>query len=453
MPRSRRSADTRSNEKKRVGRDVLGQLEVPNDVREQIEGLLSGAVGKPLDTGPDSPFVQAMGLLVEHMLEAEFDQHMGHARHERVEPSEEEPATRRENPRNGYSEKTLKTSLGQTRVAVPRDRKGTFEPQILPKNTSYTEDLAARIVAMYANGMTQRDIARHVRDLYGVSASDDFISDVVVRIEPELQHWRSRQLEPVYAIVYVDALHVKIRHGNGVRATACYIASGYGESGSHEVLGVWIAPSEHSDGHGESAGFWATALNELIARGLRDVLFIASDALTGLEEVIAAAFPKATHIPCVVHQVRSSLKQVPWKSKREVARALRAIYAAPTYGEAELALAQLEETWGDRYPRIIAQWEQLLPRLKVLWTYSKPLRKMIYTTNPQENMNRQVRKVTKNRGVLSTPDSALRLLTLALRNIDRKARETTRADWQAIVAELHLLFPDRLPSDWSIRLS
>lgn len=456
MSTTQSNTNLQSQEKDRkVGRKGYGldRLDLPSDVRERVESFLDGGSGGTLSGGADSAMARAMGAIVEHMLGVEFDHQIGHSRHERIEPSAEQSQSRRENPRNGYSEKTLKTSVGQARIKVPRDRTGSFEPVVLPKNRSYTQEFSDRIIAMYASGVTQRDLVRQIHDLYGVDLSDDFVSDVMARIEPELKAWRNRPLEPVYAIVYVDALHQKIRHSNGVRATACYIVSGYCESGCHEVLGVWIAPSEHSDGHGESASFWQMVLNELRSRGVDDVLFIASDDLSGLDTAIATTFSRAEHIPCVVHQVRNSLKQVGAKARKEVAAALKPIYTAATIEAAELALEQLDERYAGRYPAIVQQWRQLLPRLGVLWTFSKELRKMIYTTNPQENINRQVRKVTKNRGAMPTIDSALRLLTLVLRAIDQRAQERARPDWPAILRELHLHFGARLPNHWGCRLA
>jgi transposase-like protein len=399
----------------------------------------------------DSPLARVIGAFVEHSLKQELDEHLGYEPHERVEPSEELPETRRGNTRNGYGSKTLKTSVGTSTISVPRDRDGSFTPKLLPKHGTVTGEVAERVVAMYAGGMTTRDIAEHIRALYHFEASEDFVSELVARVEPELRAWRNRGLEAIYAIVYVDALHLKIRHSNGVRATACYIVSGYSEIGNHEVLGIWIAPSEHSINHGESASFWHTVLNELGSRGVQDVLFVASDALSGLEQAIAAVFPTAAHIPCVVHQMRRALSQVGYSNRKIVARELKPIYQAPTFEAAELALEQFQQKYAVRYPSIARQWHELLPRLAVLWTFSPALRKMIYTTNPLENINRQIRKVTKNRGVMPSIDSALRLLTLVLRQIDQRAKERTRSDWHAILLELNLRFEGRLPADWGSR--
>jgi putative transposase len=455
MPKSQNPSSSQAEGKKtrnRVG-SAFDKLNLPAELQQLLESKAEEAAGRPLSTEPGSPFAEAMGAFFEHALRAEFDEHMGYKPHQRVEPTEEEPSTRRRSPRNGTSSKTLKTPVGATRISVPRDRDDSFTPRILPKNQTLTAELAERIVSMYATGVTTRDIAEQIRSLYHFSASEDFVSDVVARVEPELKAWRNRPLEPLWAILYIDALHQKIRHSNGVRPTACYIVSGYSESGTHDVLGVWIAPSEHSSGHGESASFWHMVLNDLKGRGVGDALFVASDDLSGIDRAIETALPGALHIPCVVHQLRNSLAQVGAQAKKELARELKKIYAASTYEAAELALDELEQTYQSRYMSVVRQWKLLLPRLAVLWTFSPALRRMVYTTNPQENINRQVRKVTKNRGVLPSIDSALRLLTLVLRRVDHRAQARSRPDWPAILRELHLQFGDRLPENWGTRLS
>jgi putative transposase len=425
---------------------------LPSELEAELERVAKQAAGKPLDLSEGSPLASIMGRFIEIALKEEMRHHLGYDHREPQQAQDDAPITPRENTRNGYGGKTLKTSAGSSRIAVPRDRNGSFEPQILPKYGRVTAELEQRIVAMYTGGMTMRDIAEHIREIYHFQATDDFISDIVMRVEPELKAWRNRPLEPMWSIVYIDALHMKVRHSAGVSATAAYIVSGYGESGSHEVIGVWMAP-ESSGISSESASFWHTVLLDLHNRGVTDILFLASDELTGLDNAIATVLPQTFHVPCIVHQVRTSLKQVPWSSKRKVASALREIYAANSYELAELALAELEREYLVRYPKIVKQWRALLNDLQPLWTFSKGLRKMIYTTNPQENINRQVRKVTKNRGVLPNVDSALRLLTLVLIRINQRSQERIRIDWINIVQELHIRFPGRLPEYWGTRLT
>lgn len=445
------SADGGKKRRSRKDRSIEG-LNLPPDVQEIFNAAVKEAAGKPLSMAPGSPLGRVIGAFVEHSLKEELNDHLGYDRHQRIVPESDAPK-RRSNTRNGYSQKQLKTSMGSTEIDVPRDRDGSFTPLLLAKHQSMSSEIEGRVIAMYAHGMTTRDIAEHIRELYHFEADDGFVSRLLERVEPELVAWRSRPLEEIYAIVYVDAIHLKIRHQSGVRSTAAYIVGGYGESGQHEILGVWIAPSDHTSGHGESAAFWHTVLVELTKRGLKRILIACSDNLNGLSDALTAVYPATEHLPCVVHQMRSSLKYVPWAHRKNVARQLKRIYQAPTYESAEAALAAFSQEHQSRYPEICRQWEAFLPRIAALWSYSDTLRRMVYTTNPQENVNRQVRKVTKNRASMPNVDSALRLLTLALRDIHNRAvsGERVRPDWTKIARELHIHFPSALPAEWGLR--
>ena len=426
---------------------------VPPELQELFDAAVKQAAGKPLSMAPGSPLGKVIGAFVEHCLAEEMDEHLGYPAYERLMGSDPADERRRRNTRNGSSTKRLKTSMGTTEISAPRDRTGEFTPQIVPKYATITSEIEHRVVAMYSHGMTTRDIAERVRELYHFEASENFVSRLVERLDPELANWRSRPLESIYAILYIDALHLKVRHPNGVASTAVYIVSGYAESGCHEILGIWIAPSEHSSGHGESASFWQTVLIELEKRGCHRVLMVCSDGLTGLAEALASVYPTAHHIPCVVHQMRVSARSVPYQKRREVARHLKPIYQAPSYQAAEAALVAFTAHYADAFPGIVRQWEALLPRLANLWRYSQSLRRMVSTTNPQENINRQIRKVTKSRGAMPSIDSALRLLTLVVRDIDERGshQRPARTDWLRIVDELHITFSDTLPPHWGHR--
>ena len=425
---------------------------LPASVRAVFDDAVKEAAGKPLSMAAGSPLARVIGAFVEHALQEELTEHLGYGVHERIEPELPEAPTRRSNTRNGSSSKQLKTSMGSTPIAVPRDRDGSFEPQLLPKHQSMSAEIEARVIYMYAHGMSTRDIAQQITELYHFSASREFVSRLVEKLDPELTQWRNRPLEEIYAIIYIDAVHLKIRHPTGIASTAVYIVSGYGESGTHEILGVWIAPSAHSAGHGEAASFWQSVLMDLHNRGVATVLLACTDGLSGLAEALASVYPATQHMPCVVHQVRSSLSCASYSERRSLAADLKRIYAAPTYELAERALEDLHGKYQQRLPRVVAQWQHLLPRLADLWRYSPALRTMVYTTNPQENINRQVRKMTKARGALPGIDSALRLLTLVLRDVDIKARQLkNRRDWPRIIQELHIHFPDVLPADWGHR--
>lgn len=450
-PSADNGADSGKKRRNRRRRSIE-DLNLPPEVQEIFTTAVKEAAGKPLSMAPGSPLGRVIGAFVEHSLQQELNEHLGYEAHQRIVAEPEAPR-RRSNTRNGYSQKQLKTSMGSTEIDVPRDREGSFSPQLLAKHQSMSAEIEGRVISMYAHGMTTRDVAEHIRELYHFEASEGFVSRLLERVEPELIAWRSRPLEEVYAIAYIDAVHLKIRHPNGVKSTAAYIVGGYGESGHHEILGVWIAPSDHSAGHGESAAFWHTVLVELTKRGLKQILIACSDNLNGLSDTLASVYPQTEHLPCVVHQMRSSLSYVPWTQRKAVARQLKSIYQAPSYESAELALATFKQEYQSRYPEIARQWEVFLPRIAALWNYSETLRRIVYTTNPQENVNRQVRKVTKNRSQMPSIDSALRLLTLALRDIHNRAisSERARPDWTKIVRELHIHFPAALHDQWGLR--
>lgn len=425
-----------------------------NAMDERVEAYLKQAAkemkGRPLDLSEDSPLRQMMGRLVELTLEEEMSEHLGYAPHERQKTEEGDQAQRRKNTRNGHTSKRLRTSEGEAEIRVPRDREATFEPKIVRKRGTLSQEMERRIVAMYAQGMTTRDIQAHVEEMYyGYEVSEMFVSRVVERLEPELVAWRSRSLEELYAVVFIDALHVKVRHPSGVASTALYQVAGYGESGHMEILGLYMAPEGYRQA--ESATFWHQVLVELEKRGVKEVLIVCADQLAGLEAAVASVYPRAHYQPCVVHMMRNSMRRVPWSERRKVAADVKRIYQAATYDQAEQELERLHELYGKRHPALVRQWTQALPRLADLWRYSEPLRKLVYTTNPIENNNRQARKVTKNRGAFPNANSALRLLTLVMMRINERSSTRVRPDWTRIVKELEIHFPDRLPENWGFR--
>lgn len=421
--------------------------------QHRIRDIGRAIAGKPLSEAltEDSPLKELIAEIVQAAFDEEMREHLGYEPHERQKASEDAPEeTRRRNTRNGHSRKRLKTSHGETEIEVPRDRQGSFEPHIVPKYGSITREVEDRVISMYAMGMTTRDIRDHVRELYGLKASEMFVSRIVERLEPILAEWRGRPLEAIYPIVFIDALHTKQRHAIGVASTAVYVVNGYGEAGGMDVLGLYMA--QEGETTGESASFWHQVLIELEKRGVKDIMIVCADQLSGLEEAVASVFPQARFQPCIVHAMRSSLRRVPWSERKIVAREIKEIYQAPTYDRAEAALEHVRELYGRRYPAVVRQWAALLPRLSDLWNYSTPLRKLVYTINPMENVNRQIRKVTKNRGVFPNRESALRLLTLVLMRIDQKNKKRVRPVWTRIVQELAIHFPDRLPENWGLRI-
>lgn len=430
---------------------------------QHLRALVRQARDRGQSLTPESPLRELIGRFVEIALDEEMHEHLGYERHQRQPRTDdanteaetpaaeaEAPGRRRTNTRNGYTTKRLKTSHGTTEIQVPRDRQAEFEPQIVSKYRSITREVEDRVVALYASGTTTRDIRAHVEELYGFEASEMFVSRIVERLDPELRAWRTRALEPIYAVVFIDGLHLKVRHAVGVRTTAAYLVTGYGESGQREILGLYIA--DEAEGTAESAAYWLKVLSDLEKRGVKQILILCADGLSGLPESVAVVYPQAAFQPCVVHLMRASLKQVPYSERRAVAQALKAIYQAVSFEAAEAALAAFEASYGVRYAGIAQQWRRALPRISALWNYSPALRRLVYTTNPIEALNRQLRKVVKTRGVLPSTSSALRLLTLAVMRLEAKPPKRPRPDWPRIVGELHILFGHCLPEDWGHRL-
>jgi putative transposase len=449
------TSKTKKPRKKRVSRN-----ELPEGIEAELKAIAKQNVGRPMSEvlQEGAPLKKLIGRLVELALQEEMAEHLGYEPFERMaageaitqDDLEEPPSSRRENTRNGYSSKTLKTSFGSTTIDIPRDRQASFEPKILPKGSTVAQQLEEQVLSMYARGMTTRDIRDHVVKLYGVEVSEMFVSRLVERLDPELSAWRNRPLDTVYASLLIDCIHQKIRHSHGVTSTALYQVCGYNEQGKLDVLGIYAAPADQSEK--ESATFWHQVLIEIEKRGVKDVLILSADGLPGLERAVKAVYPDTIFQPCVVHMTRNSLRLVAWKDRTTIGAALRDIYTAPSYEAAEQALVAFEESWGRCHPKIVKQWRENLPRLSHLWNFGEALRKLIYTTNAIENVNRQVRKVTKNRGVFPNVESALRLITMV--HIERQEKIDklkTRGDWKRIVLELHFLFGERLPPDWGLR--
>lgn len=450
-PKNTQLSGTPKTEKRPPGREVKGMW-MPTELADLLEQRAAEAAGRPLQSGQGSPLADVVGKFIELSMDAEMREHLGYPPHEKLKAEPDGPS-KRANTRNGHSSKKLKTSYGTTEIQQPRDRDGSFEPTIVQRYKGLSPEIEPRIIALYACGMTTEEVAAHMRELYHTSMSKSAVSRIIEAIEPELRQWRNRPLESLAAVLYVDAVHMKVRHSHGVRSTAIYIASAYLESGHLEVVGAWIAPSDDGVSHGEATSFWFEALNDLRNRGLQTVLFACSDGLNGLQEALRTVWPMAEVYPCIVHAVRASLRYVTHKQRKEVAAALRAIYTAPSYQLAEAALEELDQRYAQRYPTVVRQWRELLPHLQSLWALSQSLRTIVYTTNPLENINRQLRKVTKNRGVMPSTESALRLSSLVLRTInDRTHRRQVRPDWPTILNELHARFSNYLPAEWGHRL-
>jgi putative transposase len=326
------------------------------------------------------------------------------------------------------------TEDGALPLAIPRDRHGTFEPVIVPKGVTRLDGFDDKIVSLYARGLTVREITSHIQEIYGIAVSPDLISQVTDAVIAEVKAWQSRPLERCYPVVFMDALRVKIRDGGTVRNKAVYVALALNADGEKEVLGLWIEQTE-------GAKFWLSVLNELKTRGVEDILIAVVDGLKGFPEAIEAVFPLTMTQTCIVHLIRNSLGQMSWKDRNVVLPALKAIYQAATSDAAEEALAAFEETWGKRYPLIGPLWRRAWAYVVPFFAFPPAVRKMIYTTNAVESLNRSLRKVIKTRGSFPTDDAAMKLLFLAIRHAG--VRWKPAVAWPEAKTQFIIMFGDR----------
>lgn len=376
-------------------------------------------------------FRETIATFMETGLESELEEELGYAPYD----YESKKTT---NSRNGHSSKTLRTSFGDTEISIPRDRQGDFDPQILKKGqTSISQDIEAKIISMYAKGMTTGDISTHIKDIYGVDVSDSTVSRITDKILPEAKEWQQRPLESIYAVVFLDAIHYHVRSEGQVVKKAVYIAIGINLDGKKDVLGMWI-------GENESAKFWATVLNSLRNRGVDDILIACTDNLTGFSAAIEAVYPKTDIQNCIIHQLRNSSKYVSYKDIKALMADLKSIYAAVDEQAALSALEVFSARWDSKYPKISASWLANWPNLSTYFKFPEELRRLIYTTNTIEGFNRQLRKVTKAKSVFPTDDSLFKMLYLAMLDATKKWTGR-RQDWSRIHSQLVLYYGDRLP--------
>ena len=376
-------------------------------------------------------FRETIAEFMENGLDAELDEELGYSRYDYKNKDTD-------NSRNGHSSKTLKTSFGEVEVDVPRDRKGEFDPAILKKNqTSISQDVEEKILSMYAKGMTTSDIEAHIRDIYGLEVSDTTVSRITDKILPIAKEWQQRPLEPIYAVVFLDAIHYHVRSEGQIVKKAVYIAIGIDLDGKKDVLGMWV-------GENESAKYWASVLNGLKNRGVEDILIACTDNLTGFSAAIEAVYPKTEIQNCIIHQLRNSSKYVSYKDIKALMADLKAVYAAVDEQSALDALDSFSETWDKKYPKISKSWRDNWANLSTYFKYPQEVRRLIYTTNPIEAFNRQLRKVTKSKSVFPTDDSLFKMLYLAMMDITKKWTGR-RQDWGVIHSQLSIYFADRMP--------
>lgn len=377
--------------------------------------------------GKNGVFVELFQHTIQKMLEAEATEHLGYPRGCRV-------LKQGTNKRNGNSTKKVRSSFGDMEIDIPRDRDGSFEPQLLPKYTKNTSELEDKIISMYARGMSVGELNEHLADMYGVTVSDTLISQITDKIWPDVEAWTQRVLEVTYPIVFIDAIHYKVRDEGQVKSRAAYIALGYNLEGQKDVLGIWI-------GENESSKFWLSVLAELKNRGVKNILIVSCDNLTGLSDAIKICFPNAVIQKCIVHQIRNSLKYVAWKNQKEFIKDLKPVYQASTIALAETNLLELEKKWGNKYPIVFKSWHDNWAELSAFFQFTSGIRKLIYTTNPIESFNRQLRKVTKSKSVFPSNKSLLKMLFLATNNITKRW-DKSRMDWHQTIAELSIHFGD-----------
>ena len=380
--------------------------------------------------GKNGLLKQLTKRLVERTLEAELSGHLGYEPHCIKGRGSG-------NNRNGKGHKTVQSDTGALEIEVPRDRNGTFEPQLVKKRQRRLEGFDDKVLALYARGLSTRDIQGQLEELYGAEVSPTLISNVTNAVMEDVRAWQSRPLSAVYPILYFDALFVKSRQEGPVKNKAVYLALGINLEGEKELLGLWIAETEGSK-------FWLSVFNELKSRGLQDCFIACVDGLKGLPEAIETVFPHTRVQLCIVHKLRNSFKYVPWKDRKAVAKDLRAIYGAVTLAEAEEALERFSENWDAKYPAISPSWRAEWERLTVFFDYSPEIRKVIYTTNAIESLNYSLRRMLKTRGSFPNDDSILKILYLAINRVSKKWTMPIR-NWKAALNQFVILFGDRVP--------
>jgi len=405
-------------------------METKKERRAEIQELMKKLEIKDMED-INALFKEMVGSVLEKGLEGELDEELGYSKYDHKNRDGD-------NYRNGHSKKTMRSSYGEVEIAVPRDRNGEFEPVIVKKQqTTLSGDIEEKIISMYAKGMTQSDIEAHIQEIYGLEISESTVSRITDKILRIAKEWQRRPLESIYAVVFMDAIHYHVRKEGSIVKKAVYIAIGVDLNGSKDVLGMWV-------GENESAKFWLSVMNEMKNRGVDDILIACVDGLTGFTEAIEAVYPKTEIQKCIIHQIRNSTKFVSHKDIKALMADLKAVYGAPDEQSALFALDTFEQKWSKKYPKIAVSWRTNWANLATYFKYPKEVRTLIYTTNSIEGFNRQLRKVTKNKGVFPTDDSLFKMLYLAMIDITKKWTGR-RKDWGQIHSQLEIFFDGRLP--------
>ncbi len=398
--------------------------------RELVRELLRET---PVQDGQDLNNImkEIIAEIVNGSLEGELEGELGYGKYDTKNKETD-------NSRNGFGDKTLHTSYGDVDVKIPRDRQGEYEPKLVSKHKRMLdEEIEKKIISMYAKGMTTGDMESHIKELYGVDISDSTISRITDKILPLAKEWQLRPLETIYAVVFLDAIHYHVRQEGRIVKKAVYVAIGINLDGHKDVLGLWI-------GQNESSKYWLGVINELKNRGVEDILITCVDGLSGFSEAISAVYPQTEIQKCVIHQIRNSTKFVSYKDIKRLMVDLKKVYTAVNEETALAALEEFDETWGKKYAKIAISWRKNWAELSTYFKYPYEVRKLIYTTNTIEGYNRQLRKVTKNKGVFPTDDSLFKMLYLATADITKKW-SGKRRDWGQIYSQLSIFFEERLP--------
>ncbi len=383
-------------------------IETAADIQEALKDLLGGTI--------------------KEMMEAEMDEHLGYEKSQRSDSDD---------ARNGYKSKRITTSYGGMEIDVPQDRKSTFEPQVVKKRQKDISDIDQKIISMYAKGMTTRQISDTLMDIYGFEASEGFISDVTDKLLPQIEEWQKRPLSAVYPVIFIDAIHYSVRDNNVIRKLAAYVILGINCEGRKEVLSIQV-------GENESSKYWLSVLNELRNRGVKDILILCADGLTGIKEAISTAYPKTEYQRCLVHQVRNTLKYVADKDRKAFANHLKTIYNAPSEKEGRAALDEVTAAWSEKYPRAMKRWYDNWDAISPIFKFSTDVRTIIYTTNAIESLNSTYRRLNSQRSVFPSDTALLKALYLSTFEATKKWTMPVR-NWGKVYGELAIMYDGRLP--------
>ena len=395
--------------------------------RNIIQGLLQEY---DIETAEDiqEALKDLLGNTIKEMMETEMDDHLGYAKSQRSD---------NDDYRNGYKTKQVNSSYGSMEIEVPQDRKSTFEPQVVKKRQKDISDIDRKIISMYAKGMTTRQISDTLEDIYGFEVSEGFISDVTDKLMPQIEDWQNRPLSEVYPVLYIDAIHYSVRDNGVIRKLAAYVILGINSDGYKEVLTIEV-------GENESSKYWLSVLNGLKNRGVKDILLICADGLSGMKEAIAAAFPQTEYQRCIVHQVRNTVKYVSDKDRKPFCADLKTIYQAPTEEKALDALEHVTEKWSEKYPNSMKSWKQNWDAISPIFKFSVAVRKVIYTTNAIESLNATYRKLNRQRSVFPSDTALLKALYLSTFEATKKWTMPIR-NWGQVYGELSIMYEGRLP--------